>query len=107
MTAEIKLSEDNSCLKISGALNVDNVVRLRESGSQLIKTIREPLTDIQIDLQDVTACDSPTLALLTALARDAKKAGKYTRFINVPSQLMAIARLSDLDSVLKLEALKK
>lgn len=98
MLANIKLNGD-STLKISGALNVDTVVRLRELGAQLIKTMHAPL----IDLEGVTTCDSAALALLTALARDAKKEGKEARFVHVPSHLMAIARLSALDRVLKLE----
>jgi phospholipid transport system transporter-binding protein len=98
MIAEVNLNEDASCLTISGVLNVDTVVRLRELGTALLKTMPEAT----IDLQKVTECDSAALALLTALARDAKKIGKQARFIHVPSQLMAIAKLSALDKVLTL-----
>lgn len=98
MTADIKLSENATCLKVSGTLNVETVAGLRTAGTQLAQTAHEPL----FDLQNITQYDSSALALLTAWARDAKKAGKQARFINVPPQLIAIAKLSDLDKVLSL-----
>lgn len=100
MNPEITLNEDKSCLKINGSLNVNTVVGLRELSTRLLKNIPHHPT---FDLKDVTECDSAALALLTALTRDLKKAGKEARFIHVPSQLMAIAKLSDLENVLKLE----
>lgn len=99
MTAEIKLSEDHSYLKVSGTLNVETVPHLRAAGKQLIKTTQEPL----FDLQDVTQCDSAALALLTAWTRDAKKMGKKARFVHLPLQMMAIAKLSALEGILCLE----
>lgn len=96
MKPAVTLNQDYASLKVSGPLNIETVARLRGIGTKLAKTAREPL----FDLKEVTQCDSAALALLTAWTRDAKKTGKQARFIHVPLQLMAIAKLSALDKVL-------
>lgn len=98
MAADVKLPANATDILVTGVLNVDTVIQLRAAGSQLAKTLSEPV----FNLQNVTDCDSAALALLTAWARDAKKLSKVVRFTHVPTQLVNIARLCGLDQVLVL-----
>ena len=53
-----------------------------------------------IDLSDVKHSDSAGLALLIEWLRLAKRAGKKLSYSNLPPQLLALARLSDVDDLL-------
>jgi phospholipid transport system transporter-binding protein len=56
----------------------------------------------EIDLKGVTRADSAGLALLVEWLREAERAGKSISFVNVPVQLLSIARISGLDEILSL-----
>lgn len=53
--------------------------------------------ELILDLQGVERADSAGLALLLHWLREARGAGRDLRFLNLPEQLLAIARLSNLD----------
>ena len=55
---------------------------------------------IQVDLKGVTRADSAGLALLVEWLRESEHAGRVISFTNVPQQLLAIARLCGLDTIL-------
>ncbi len=57
---------------------------------------------IEVDLGGVESADSAGLALLIACMREAQRAGASVRFLNMPAQLLDIARLSSLDEILPL-----
>lgn len=97
--ANIQLAADGNGLQVSGELSFATVVYLRDLSAALLKKCSDPV----FDLQAVKYCDSAALALLTAWARQAKEMGREARFIHVPAQLMDIARLSNLQKVIKLE----
>jgi phospholipid transport system transporter-binding protein len=59
---------------------------------------------LDIDLSGVAHSDSAGLALLIEWLRLAKRAGKRLSYSNLPPQLLAIARLSDVDDLLVGEA---
>ncbi len=58
---------------------------------------------VNIDLDGVTRTDSAGLALLVSWMREAKHCGLDIRFVNVPEQMLAIARVSGFDRILPAE----
>ncbi|MEZ5542982.1 MAG: STAS domain-containing protein [Pseudomonadota bacterium] len=57
---------------------------------------------IRVDLAGVTRADSAGLALLLEWLRRAERAGASISFVNVPEQLMLIARVCGLEEILPL-----
>lgn len=57
----------------------------------------------EIDLSGVSSADSAGLALLVEWYRQAARANRSIRFVNVPEQLRALAKISELDRLLALE----
>ncbi|WP_297527557.1 STAS domain-containing protein [Thiohalobacter sp.] len=67
----------------------------------------EPLFDagegtLVFDLSGVERADSAGLALLIEWMRRARRAGRAVRFLNLPPQMLEIARAASLDRVLPL-----
>lgn len=58
--------------------------------------------DIEVDLRGVTRADSAGLALLVEWLRESERAGQRIAFVNVPPQLLSIARVCGLDRILSL-----
>ena len=85
-------------LALSGQLSFSTVPRLWRDSQRLL----DELEEIRIDLKDVERSDSAGLALLVEWMRAAKRLGKPVQFLNIPSQMLAIARVSSLDQVLPL-----
>lgn len=56
--------------------------------------------ELEIDLSQIARSDSAGLALLVECLRQAHRSGKTVRFMNIPAQMLAIARVSSLDQVL-------
>lgn len=96
--SSIKISENGQRFLVSGELSFLTVPLLRQEGDHLIT--HADFESIVIDFIDVTECDSAALSLLTAWIRSAKKAQKSIQFAHLPSQLIEIAKLSHLDSLL-------
>ncbi|CAN5445800.1 hypothetical protein BH10PSE19_BH10PSE19_03230 [soil metagenome] len=84
---------NNNVLLLSGKLSCHTVVKLCRQGKQLIKG-RSALT---VDLASVSFCDSAGLVLLIELSRNAKQQNQTIRYINVPQQLLAIAKVSGVE----------
>lgn len=85
-------------LMLEGELSFETVVRLLgEMRRQL-----DQGTEIQVDLQGVSRADSAGLALLVEWMRNAKALGKSIQYLNIPQQMLDIARVSGLDQVLPL-----
>lgn len=83
-------------LALSGALTF-------ATAAQALKACREQLRGATtLDLARVDAADSAGLAVLLALARDARAAGKPLAFAHAPESLRALAQLADVDSLLGL-----
>jgi len=57
---------------------------------------------IRVDLKGVTRADSAGLALLLAWLRRSEQAGRRIAFVNVPGQLLSIARVCGLAGILPL-----
>jgi anti-anti-sigma factor len=84
---------DKNVLLLSGRLCGQTVGQLWQKGQQLIKG----QTAFTVDLADVSFCDSAGLALLIELLRDAKRHNQAIHYINVPKQLLAIAKVSGVE----------
>ena len=57
---------------------------------------------ITVDLKGVTRADSAGLALLVEWLRESENAGNSIEFVNVPTQLLSIARVCGLEEILSL-----
>lgn len=86
------------CITVAGILNFDTVVALRDSGNQLM----QQQSSVIFDLVAVKQVDSSALALLLAWYRHAKQQSKSISFINIPQQLVEIAELAGLSSILNI-----
>lgn len=58
--------------------------------------------EMVVDLRDVERADSAGLALLVEWMRAARRRQTAVRFVNMPAQMLAIARVSSLDQILPL-----
>lgn len=81
---------------VTGALSFDSVQGLLAAGREVFRHGR----DITIDLGGVTQADSAGLALLIEWLRAAHAVGQGIRFERVPGQLMALAKIGDVDGLL-------
>jgi len=57
---------------------------------------------VTVDLKGVTRADSAGLALLVEWLRESESAGNSIKFVNVPAQLLSIARVCGLEGILSL-----
>ena len=85
-------------LDVLGELSFETVPGLWTASQSLFPQQEE----IRIDLKDVVRSDSAGLALMVEWMRAAKRDGKPIQFLNMPAQMLAIARVSSLDQVLPL-----
>ena len=98
MQADIRQGE-NGRLEIRGDLNFDSVASLwRRCHAQF-----SDHAALDIDLSGVQRSDSAGVALLVECLRKAHQSGKVIRFFNIPTQMLALARVSSLDQVLPLQ----
>ena len=70
---------------------------LRHAGADM-----RGLDRIRVDLKGVTRADSAGLALLVEWLRESERAGVPIRFVNIPVQLLSIARVCGLEEILSL-----
>jgi phospholipid transport system transporter-binding protein len=68
---------------------------LRTAGDQFNSSPR-----LEIDLSGVANADSAGLALLVEWYRQASRANRSVRFVGVPAQLRALAKISEIDRLL-------
>ncbi len=81
---------------VSGPLQFQTVAEARKRGLRLL--FAHP--DLVLDLAGVTRADSAGLALLIEWMREGRNRGIRVHFENIPNQLLAIARASQLDKFL-------
>ncbi len=83
---------------ISGALTLDTVSALRRDGLHWFAADSGAL---QVDLAAVTMVDSGGLALLVDWLAWADSAGRALRYGNIPAALQALARISDVSTLIE------
>lgn len=82
--------------KVSGVLDATTVTELLKQSHGGF----DGAQSIDVDLAPVTESDSSGLALLIEWLRLARDAGKKIHFENLPEQIMALARISEVDDLL-------
>jgi len=82
--------------RVSGVLNADTVTSVLPQSRERF----QGLPGVEVDFAAVTESDSSGLALLLEWLRLARKAGQKMHFDNVPEQVMALARISEVDDLL-------
>jgi len=96
LQAQLRKSDDGRLL-VSGELSMKTVPALLAQNC-----LRDISGTIEVDLQDVQRADSAGVALLVEWQRTARQQQQDIRFQNIPSQMLAIARLSGVDELLAL-----
>ncbi len=82
--------------KVTGPLSFETVKQL------LIQSTAQfgASPQLDVDLSGVTQSDSAGLALVVEWMRQARAHAQKIRFKSIPSQLLALAQISDLDELL-------
>lgn len=96
---QIKVTEDG-CIRVSGELTFDTVPALTNELAASLATAQ----GLIVDLQDVGHADSAGLALLIEWRREAERCRCQLGFENIPAQLLAIASVSGVETLLSLSA---
>jgi phospholipid transport system transporter-binding protein len=93
---------DDGRYTISGPMTFSTAASLLRQSRQAFgeRAGREP---IELDLAQVTSADSAGLALLIEWASWTRRGSAGIRFLHMPEQLCAIARLSEAEDLLTLE----
>lgn len=86
---------------VRGELDFDSVAALWQESEKLF---REELPQC-IDLAEVSRSNSAGVALLVDWLRQARRRDRKLRFVNVPSQMVSIIEVADLDTVLPFDRL--
>ncbi len=96
---KVEFSTADNRLRVSGELNFKNVPTLVSISPDYFKNDN----GLEVDLAGVSRADSAGVALLIEWQRQAQKQRKPISFFNIPSQMLAIARLSGVDELLSLK----
>ena len=94
---ELVVKSKNECI-ISGLFTLDYINAVVIMGNDIIAQSDTP----DFDLNQVTACDSSAVALLIKWWGHATKQKKKITFSNLPKEMMAIMKLSNVDDLLKI-----
>ena len=82
--------------RISGVLDATTAREMLEQSDSRFAQFK----DLDIDLGGVGESDSAGLALLIEWMRIAKQSGKQIHFANVPAQIEALARISEVEDLI-------
>ena len=84
--------------RLQGELSYETVPSLAER----VDEVFADRDQVQIDLGEVRRADSAGVALLVEWMMEANRRKVPIRYLNIPSQMLAIARVSSLDHILPL-----
>ncbi|VAW89125.1 hypothetical protein MNBD_GAMMA17-1865 [hydrothermal vent metagenome] len=87
---------------LSGELSFASVPGVLRESEPLLANRNGADVTITIDLQAVGRSDSAGIALLVEWLRNAKNQNSDITFLNIPPQMLALTRLSGLETVLGL-----
>ncbi len=92
---------DIQCLEagrfaIVGDMNFSTVEQLLDKSLEIFSYE----DNLEIDLAGVERADSAGLALIIEWMKQARRSGAEIRLLNIPAQMRAISRTSELDDVL-------
>ncbi len=91
-------ADGSGLIRVSGVLDFQSVPALWGECANLFDT----QADLQVDLSRVERSNSAGLAFLITCLREAERRGKGIHFANIPEQMLAIARVSGVDTLLAL-----
>jgi len=94
----VELIGENS-LRVSGELSFKTVPAFVASNKNIFGNGHS----LDVDLSNVNRADSAGVALLIEWQRQAKERKQSICFINIPSQMLSIVRLSGADDLLSLK----
>ena len=94
---------DDGRLRLSGELSFQTVPLLIASNQYLFADDFDTGCELNIDLDQVSRADSAGVALLIEWQRQARQKNRAIYFHNIPSKMLAIARLSGVDEILSLK----
>jgi ABC-type transporter Mla MlaB component len=86
-------------LALRGAISFGNAAEALRAAPQPARGTR-----IEVDLSELTGADSASLAVLIAWAAQARTRGAELRYLHAPTGLRNLARLSDVEALLGLDA---
>jgi phospholipid transport system transporter-binding protein len=85
--------------KLSGHMGFENAARALAESHKLFADHKK----LQLDLSGVDSADSAGLALLVEWTGWAKREKRKLSFINTPKQVIALAKISEVDKILPLD----
>jgi phospholipid transport system transporter-binding protein len=86
-------------LAIRGALTFRSARRASECAARALEESAAPA--IEVDFAGVSESDSAGLAMLVNWLALAKRLGRSLRFLNLPAEIHALARISDIDEIVE------
>lgn len=98
---QLNFDESTGMIRLGGELSMQTVPDVLKEAGQVLSQAGETL---RIDLEQVTHSDSAGLALLIDFMRRTQKSGQQIEFHHIPSQMLAIASASGLDTILPLKS---
>ena len=97
MGVEVSFDSSNQYIQVKGELTSKTVMSALKQFSRECKSLPKWV----IDFTQVTKVDSTAIAMLIELKRNALKNKKSISFIYLPSALLKIARLSQVEDLLQ------
>jgi phospholipid transport system transporter-binding protein len=89
-------------VSVGGALTFESARRAYDAGVACF--VSDGSAMIAVDCAQVTHADSAGLAVLVEWRRWCRQHGRHLKFVNLPEQINALARLSEISAVLADEA---
>lgn len=99
MTEATLKSVGEGQFRVDGDLDYETVTRLLNIDDTMFT---HPKGEIIVDLGGIRRTTSVGLALMLEWLRLAKSRNKTIRFTNIPAQMLSMAKVSQLDSILQL-----
>jgi phospholipid transport system transporter-binding protein len=93
------VAESPERVAIRGALTFLTAKRASEAATRVLDD--SPAKSIEVDCAGVSESDSAGLAMLVNWLSRAQQLGRGLRFSNLPAEIHALARISDLDEILE------
>ena len=93
--------KENHHYALSGVLSVDTVPTLWQQSQDVLKLSKGSL--LTFNLEHVTQSDSSGVALLISWTRMLGQRNQKICFVCLPSQMLAIIRVSDLEKILPIK----
>jgi phospholipid transport system transporter-binding protein len=91
-----ELSGEGGRFRLAGCFGFETAAAVLERGDALFR----PHSSVELDLSGVTDADSAGLAVLLAWIERARRRGHALRYVGLPAQLAAIARITDVEPLL-------